>query len=176
MVLDLDFDVTVDRLQPANFSLDRYFALQQFLYFEARLLDERRWSEWLALWTPEGMYWIPHSHKQASPFDHISLAWENHMLREVRARRVENPRNWSQLPPTQTARVLGNITVEGWDTAGFLVVRCVFQLSEWRKKHRQLAGSYLFKLKEDGASWRIQMKKVNLINCDAVHENIEIFI
>ena len=31
--------------------------LQAFIYHEARLLDERRFDEWLALFTPDGRYW-----------------------------------------------------------------------------------------------------------------------
>ena len=30
-----------------------------FLYREARLLDERRYDEWLALFTEDGLYWAP---------------------------------------------------------------------------------------------------------------------
>ncbi len=32
---------------------------ERFLYHEARLLDERRLDGWLALFTPDGIYWLP---------------------------------------------------------------------------------------------------------------------
>lgn len=177
MLLDLDFDVSVDRLSAVEVPADTCFRLQQFLYREARLLDERRWAEWQALWTDDGMYWIPQRHDQASPYDHISLAWEDKMLREVRVRRIENARNWSQQPPTHATRLVGNVTVEGVDAGGNLVVRSVFQMTEWRKKQpRQLAGFYLHKLAAQGQGWRLRMKRVYLVNCDAVHENLEVFI
>jgi 3-phenylpropionate/cinnamic acid dioxygenase small subunit len=33
--------------------------VEQFLFLEARLIDERRFSEWEALWVDEGIYWVP---------------------------------------------------------------------------------------------------------------------
>ncbi|MEJ8856943.1 aromatic-ring-hydroxylating dioxygenase subunit beta [Variovorax robiniae] len=177
MLLDLDFDVSTDKLSPVDVPMETWLRLQQFVYREARLLDERRWDDWLSLWTDDGMYWLPQQHGQASPYDHISLAWEDKMLREVRVRRVEHARNWSQQPPTHATRLVGNVSVDGTDAAGNLVVRAVFQMTEWRKRQtRQLAGDYIYKLAAEGNGWRIRMKRVNLVNCDAAHENLEIFI
>jgi 3-phenylpropionate/cinnamic acid dioxygenase small subunit len=34
-------------------------AVTEFLYLEARLADEARYAEWLALWTDDGVYWVP---------------------------------------------------------------------------------------------------------------------
>ena len=33
--------------------------LADFVCAEARLLDELRWDEWSALFTPDGLYWVP---------------------------------------------------------------------------------------------------------------------
>jgi benzoate/toluate 1,2-dioxygenase beta subunit len=179
MLLDLDFDVSTADLRPAPLSFEAQRGVEQFLFLEARLLDERRLSEWLALWTADGMYWIPRSHGQASPYDHISIAWEDAMLREVRVTRLANPRNWSQLPPTRTARLLGNVMVDGTTAAGDLVVRAGLQLTEWRSGdvHQQLAGACTYKLRADpGGAWKLFMKRVDLVNCDAMLPNIEVFV
>jgi len=177
MLLDLDFDVTTDDLRTIEVSRDTQQQVEQFLFHEARLLDQRRLNDWLALWTGEGMYWIPQKHDQESPYDHISLAWEDKMLREVRVRRLGNPRNWSQQPITRTSRLVGNITVAGMDAYGYLVVHAAFQLTEWHNaRARQLAGSLTYKLAIDGEVWKLHFKRVDLVNCDAVHENLQIFI
>lgn len=177
MLLDLDFDVAIEGLRAVQVPAETHARLQQFIFHEARLLDERRWPEWLALWTDDGMYWIPQQHGQASPYDHISLAWEDKMLREVRVRRIENARNWSQQPPTHATRLVGSVSVEGVDAGGNLVLRSAFQMTEWRKKAtRQLAGHYWHKLAAEGDGWRVRMKRVHLVNCDATHENLEVFI
>ncbi|UUZ66917.1 aromatic-ring-hydroxylating dioxygenase subunit beta [Polaromonas sp. P2-4] len=180
MLLDLDFDVSTDNLRAVEISLDIHHRLQQFLFLEARLLDERSLTDWLELWAEDGMYWIPQEHDQKSPYDHISLAWEDKMLREVRMRRLGNPRNWSQQPVTRTTRMVGNVSAAGMDGGGNLVVHSVFQMTEWRNAHnaqpRQLAGRITHKLAPHGDSWRIHFKRVDLVNCDAVHENLQVFI
>lgn len=178
MMLDLDFDVSTTGLQPVALSPEAYHSVTQFLYLEARLLDERRFDEWLALWTPDGMYWIPREHGQASPYDHISLAWEDAMLRQVRVKRLRHARNWSQLPPTRTARLIGNVMVDGETGSGELVVRASFQLSEWRSDevHQHLAGACIYKLKPAaGGGFQLHMKRVDLVNCDARLPNLEVF-
>jgi benzoate/toluate 1,2-dioxygenase beta subunit len=122
------------------------------------------------------MYWVPQQRSQVSPYDHISLSWDDAMLREVRARRLENPRNWSQQPPTLATRTVGNIQVVGCDRGGFLVVRSTLQMTESRRATRQLAGTIWHKLHRAGDEFRIQMKRVDLVNCEAAHENLELFI
>jgi 3-phenylpropionate/cinnamic acid dioxygenase small subunit len=41
--------------------------LIDFLYDEARMLDEGRYDEWLALWLKDGHYWMPLDYKQTDP-------------------------------------------------------------------------------------------------------------
>ena len=179
MLLDLDFDVSCANLRPAALPLEAQRGVEQFLFREARLLDERRFAEWLALWSPEGMYWIPRAHGQASPYDHISIAWEDAMLRDVRVGRLLHARNWSQLPPTRTARLIGNVMIDGETAAGDLVVHSSFQLSEWRNDEVQqhLAGACAHKLRRDASgAWQLHMKRIDLVNCDARLPNIEVFV
>ena len=73
MLLDLEFDVSTANLAPADVPAEAYHRIAQFLYREARLLDERRYDDWQSLWTDDGMYWMPREPGQASPYDHISL-------------------------------------------------------------------------------------------------------
>ena len=177
MLLNEDFDVSTDDLLPLSLSLDEQHRLEQFLFHEARLLDGRQLDAWMDLWTEEDMYWVPHEHEQKNPYDHISLLWENKMLREVRTRRLNNPRNWSQQPHTRTARLIGNISAVGKDRDGHWVVLAVQQLSEWRNgEQRQLAGSLTYKLRPEGHGWRLHMKRVDRINSDAVFQNLQVFL
>lgn len=156
-------------------STDAQHAVEQFLYREARLLDERRWDEWLKLFAPEGMYWVPLAPGQTDPINHASLFYEDAMLREVRARRLENTRALSQQPPSRTAHLLSNVMLEALEPE--IVVRSMFHLLEWRKlEQRTHGGSYTHHLLRDGASYRIRLKRVDLINCDAVHEALQVFI
>lgn len=177
MLFDIDFDVSVDNVTPIDLSLEQQEKIKQFIYAEARLLDERQWEQWLALWTEDGMYWVPHSFDQQGPYDHISLFWENKMLRELRMKRLENARNWSQQPPTRSSRLISNVTVAGTDEQGYLVVQANFQVLEWRKaEQRLLGGSYIYKLKAHQDSWQLYLKQVNLVNREDVHSSLEIHL
>lgn len=176
-LLDRSFDVSVAPVAQAQHPESTQRSVERFLFREARLLDERRFSDWLSLWAQHGRYWVPRFHDQTDPFERISLFWEDAMLREVRVRRLENPRNWSQQPPTRSARVMGNITIEGLDAAGHLIVRSVVQLTEWRNGQRQLAGTVHHKLQAtESGDWKIVLKRVDLVNCDDVFGNLEVFI
>ena len=66
--------------------------VSQFLYEEAALLDQRRWFDWMDLFTDGAMYWVPLTPDQPDPINHVSIFYEDAMMREVRARRLEEQR------------------------------------------------------------------------------------
>ena len=53
--------------------------LLDFLYREARLLDDRQWDEWLACYSPKVEYWMPawddHDTLTEDPQREISLIY-----------------------------------------------------------------------------------------------------
>ena len=177
MLLDRSFNLSLDAAVEAKLSLEATHKVEQFLFQEARFLDERKFDAWLALWTKDGRYWIPRHHDQADPFEQISLSYEDHMLRETRVRRLLNVRNWSQQPVTRSSRLVGNVQVEGLDSVGHLIVRSNLQYTDYRLEQRQLAGQVYHKLEatQDGG-WRVYLKRINLVNCDSVFSNLEVFL
>jgi len=176
-LLDRAFDVSVTPVARAEHSEQTLRGVERFVFHEARLLDERRFADWLALWADDGRYWVPRFHGQADPFGQISLFWEDRMLREVRVRRLEHARSWSQQPPTRSCRVLGNLGIEGLDAAGHLIVRSAFHLTEWRDAQRHLAGTVFHKLAAtEAGGWQIVLKRVDLVNCDDIFGGLEVFI
>src|SRR5437773_668151 len=44
---------------------------EQFLLHEARLLDEGKFDDWLALFTADGWYWVPSEPEQDNPHDTV---------------------------------------------------------------------------------------------------------
>lgn len=153
-------------------------AVAQYLYREAELLDLRQWEEWDALFTEEGMYWVPLQHGQVDPINHASIFYEDAIMRDVRRRRLDENRAWSQQPITRAARIVGNVRITARSDRG-LTVRSTFQMTEWRKgrEQRQLAGHYIHDLVGDGPEdWRIALKRVDLINCDGIQDCYEVFV
>ncbi len=147
-----------------------------FLFHEARLLDQRRWQDWLALFAEGGMYWAPLTFDQPDPIDHASLFYEDALLREVRAQRLEEKRAWSQQPVTQAARIVGNVTLLP-EQDGNIVVASTFHMLEWRRRdQRMLGGQYTHWLRREAGGLRIVLKRVDLINREDVQDTLETFV
>ena len=177
LLLDRNFDVSVTPVSPAALNADDIRGVEQFLFQEVQYLDDRDFEAWLALWDEDGRYWVPRFEHQANPFEQVSLFWEDKMLREVRVKRLSNARNWSQQPPTRCSHLVGNVAVKGLDSAGHLIVRSSVHHTEWRGEQRHLAGTVHHKLVRDAEGrWRIRLKRVDLVNCDSVFANLEVFI
>ena len=139
---------------------------EDFLVHEARLLDEARFDEWLALFTEEAHYWVPSEPDQASPHDTVSLMYDDRRLLETRVRRLASPRIYSQEPRSRTSRIVTNVSLA--DADGGSLVRSKFVLIEYRREQQRLfAGTYFHRLVVRDGAIRIAMKRVDLVNCDA---------
>jgi 3-phenylpropionate/cinnamic acid dioxygenase small subunit len=146
--------------------------LEAFVIHEARLLDERRFRDWMGLFAEDGTYWVPSVPDQKSPFDEASLFYDDRDLMKTRVDRLEHPRIHVQTPPSRTAHLVGNAVVEQVDeAAGEYVVGSTVIMVEYRDEaQRVFAGRQHHRLRRDGASFRIVQKRVDLINCDSAFE------
>ncbi len=59
---------------------------ETFLLHEARLLDEAKFDAWLALFTADAQYWVPSEPDQKSPYDTVSLIYDDRRLAGSQAR------------------------------------------------------------------------------------------
>ncbi len=163
-----------DRMVPVDLQHD----VEQFLFHEVGLLDDCRWSDWLELFTAEGMYWVPRSREQQEARHHVSLFWEDARLRSVRVRRITNARNWSQQPQTYSVRVIGNVRLQSVQDDE-VRVRSSFQMLESRGGHQRAFGGWythtLVPAPDRIGGYSIALKRIDLLNCDAVHENLQVF-
>ena len=67
--------------------------LVDFVAAEAALIDAHRYDDWLGLFAEDGRYWVPlQSARQAHPFSHNSIAYEDRLLLTLRVERLKNPR------------------------------------------------------------------------------------
>lgn len=161
-------------------------AVEQFLYREALLLDEKRWAEWLALYTEDCFYWVPSVPGQKDPVDTISLYAEDRMRMEMRIIRITHPHAWSQDFPTRMSHVVGNVMLDpeggkgaegGIDPKADLVVRSTLHILEHRKEEQRLfGGTVRHWLRRAGGDFRIAMKRIDLVNCDAPMEVMQLFL
>jgi ethylbenzene dioxygenase beta subunit len=152
----------------AGADLERWHAVQQFLFREARMLDERRWEDWLALYAPDAEYWVPMAWQQESPKDHVSLFYETVELLRMRLDRLEralSPLDW---PPARTNHHLTNVTVEdGAGDGDMLIARAYLLFAEYRREEmRWYSARCTWRLRPDGGSFLIAAKRVDLLDSD----------
>lgn len=147
-------------------SLERWHAVQQFLLREARLLDERRFQDWLALYAPDAEYWVPYAWGQESPRDHVSLLYETVKLLRMRVDRLEQEHSPLDSPGARVNHHLSNVTVEEAG-AGRLTARAYLLFVEYRRgETRWFSGRSTWTLREKGAGFEIVAKRVDLLDCD----------
>jgi 3-phenylpropionate/cinnamic acid dioxygenase small subunit len=145
---------------------------EQFLLHEARLLDEAKFDEWLALFTSDGWYWVPSEPGQMSAHDTVSLIYDDRRLLETRVRRLASPRIYSQEPRARTSRMVGNVSIEEIANKA-CTVRSKFVMVEYRREAQRLfAGTAFHRLVQQKDGIRIASKRVDLVNCDAPLDGI----
>ncbi len=151
--------------------------LIRFVLREARLLDEQRYEEWLALFTDDGHYWVPLARDQTDPVLHASLAYEDALLRQLRVERLRSPRAFSQQPPSRSHHLLQTPEVERMDVAAnAYVTRTQFVYTEAQGDAQiHLAGTVFHTLAVVEGALRLRLKRVNLLNCDAALPSIQLF-
>jgi 3-phenylpropionate/cinnamic acid dioxygenase small subunit len=105
-------------------------AVADFLYREARLADEARYAEWLALWTDDGVYWVPATTEpDPDPERQLSHVYDNRARIETRVKLLQTGVRYSQEPASRMRRLVSNIEVEAAE-GGELVAGSYFVLAE----------------------------------------------
>src|SRR5258706_11678242 len=106
-----------------------YKAVVAFIYREARLADEARYAEWLALWTDDGVYWVPATTDPgADPDKHISHIYDNRGPIETRIKMLQTGYRYSHEPASLMRPLRSNIEAASADNRE-LVVESNFALA-----------------------------------------------
>jgi 3-phenylpropionate/cinnamic acid dioxygenase small subunit len=144
---------------------------------EARLLDQLRYEDWLALYARECIYWVPSTPKAGDPRREISVMFDDRRRLEDRIYRLRTGFAWSQAPASRTVRLVTNVEVFGTDRADTCMVRSNFLISEfWGDETRILTGWAGHRVVRQGDRFEIRAKQVNLIDCDQCIRNPSIIL
>lgn len=124
----------IDGLDPQKRMLLQ-FEVERFLYDEAAALDDRRFKEWLDLFTEDIHYWMPirrtvNANELDEEFTQIGdMAYfdDDKTLLEYRVTRLDTGYAWAELPPSRTRHLITNVRIVG--LAGDEIdVECNFHL------------------------------------------------
>jgi 3-phenylpropionate/cinnamic acid dioxygenase small subunit len=142
---------------------------------EARLLDQLKFDEWLTMYAPECIYWVPSTPEIGDPRREVSISFDDRRRMEDRIYRLRTGYAWSQAPKSRTVRMVSNVEVFVADAAR--MVRSNFLISEFRPDGtRFLSGWCGHRFVQDGGRWLIAVRQVNLIDCDQNLRNPSIVI
>jgi len=172
-------------------------AVEQFLYQEARLLDERRFHEWLALFTDDVRYWMPmrsnrypkiskaivildpdrYTEEDLTRDDELAILDETKETLSRRIARLDTGMAWAEDPPSRTRHIITNIEVEPGDAASELKVFSNFLVYRSRAETEQdfYVGARQDVLRHVDGAWKIARRKIILDQNVLLAKNVSIF-
>ena len=156
-----------------------YEQVRDFLYREARFLDEKQWDEWLELYASDASFWMPAWDDQDNltedPQREISLIWYgNRSGLEDRVFRIKTERSSATIPDTRTSHNISNLEIVE-QGEGFVKVRFNWHTMSFRYKTvDHFYGTSFYTLDTRGCNPVIKEKKVVLKN-DYVRQVIDVY-
>ena len=147
---------------------------EEFLYYEARLLDTQQFEAWLDLFTEDATYWVPLEQGQASASETSSIIYDDKTLLDLRVRQARHPRAHARLPLARTVHQVGNVML--LERAGATVhVASTLQVIEFRAERQRVWGATVeHRLRRMPAGWKIAQKRVDLVNSESELDGIAI--
>ncbi|MBU9174731.1 benzoate 1,2-dioxygenase small subunit [Burkholderia gladioli] len=156
-----------------------HHAICAALYREARLLDDRRWDEWLACYTDDVTYWMPtwddDDRPTEDPLSQISLMYyADRGGLEDRVFRIKTERSGASTPEPRTSHNLANVEVLA-EREDEVDLRCNFlTLSHRYRETDQFFGTLFVTLRRVGDALLISSKKIVLKN-DYIRQVLDVY-
>jgi biphenyl 2,3-dioxygenase beta subunit len=161
--------------------------IEDFLYFEAELLDDRKLRDWLDLLTDDVRYWMPIRHNPlerpedlsdelAKPGDGYYFDDDKQSLR-VRVERVYVKNAWAEMPPSRTRHFISNVRIKS-DNGSELEVHSNFLVYRTRMETDQdiFVGARQDILRRVNDSFKIAKRTIILDQAVLSAKNISIFL
>ena len=149
-------------------------AVSLLLHQQAEALDDRRWSDFINCFMPDGRYWMPGDPSQLTWDGTASIFSEDRDLMEVRHRRLEHPNAWSMAAAWGTSHVVSGIRITDWDlqTAQLQSVSRFMAIERRRDDLRTFAGRYTHDLQMTSEGLKIRLQRVDLLGPDRPFEYV----
>ena len=162
-----------------------WFELMQFYIREAWLLDERKFREWLDLFTDDVLYFMPRrknvprreAHREVTPLGDLALLEEDKRYLEMRVARLDSGMAWAEDPPSRTRHLVGNLLVQPLD-GGLIQAKTAFLVyrSHLETDQQLFAGCREDVLRPVDGSWRIARRTILLDANVLLDKNLSIFL
>jgi 3-phenylpropionate/cinnamic acid dioxygenase small subunit len=164
--------------------------IEDFLYEEAELLDERRYEDWLALLADDIRYWMPmrrnvkvgEQEREFTRADH-DINWfdEGKETLERRVRQIMTGIHWAEEPVSRISHMVSNVQlreIRPTPTApAEILVKCRFLIYRNRVETETdlLVGKREDLLRRADAGWRIARRRIVLDQNVLLAKNLTFF-
>ena len=162
----------------------RQYELEQFYYEEANTLDERRYSDWLKLFTEDTFYFMPvrrtmTSKDLAQEFTvpgTVAFFDDDLAMLQARVKKLDTGYAWSEDPPSRTRHLVNNVRILS-DDGKELVVHTNFHLYRTRLNSEEdnWIGHREDKLRRVDGSFMIAERKIYLEQTVLLARNLSSF-
>ncbi|MFN2645080.1 MAG: aromatic-ring-hydroxylating dioxygenase subunit beta [Burkholderiales bacterium] len=154
---------------------------EEFLYYEARLLDTQQYEQWLELFAEDATYWLPLEQGQADPHETSSIIHDDRTLLELRVKQIRHPRAHARQPVARTVHQVGNVVQLG-EAHGELHIGSTLTVIEFRNERQRLYGALVehrlrpYRDAKAGDTFRIVRKRIDLVNSEGELDGIAILL
>ncbi len=155
----------------SNVSRDLQQEVEQFLYFEAALIDQGEMHAWLELFTDDVRYWMPvrevlqGRRDGLHPEDAIavSIIDDDKQFLTLRVKRLDTGLAHAETPPSRTRHMITNVRIFEGDGDEIIVHSnfCVYQ-SRLERLDYTFYGERQVRLRRVDGQWKIAARKINL--------------
>ena len=156
--------------------------VEDLLYLEASLLDDKNWRDWLALYAEDALYWMPawtsEYETTTDPELGLNLLYlKGRASLEDRVFRIETGDSFASVPMARTTHLVGGVIVTHGVTAG---APAISARASWMVHSYGIhggitrSGSYDYAFREEAGSLKITRKKIIMID-DKLVGPVDIF-
>jgi len=168
----------------AQTRVERQYQVEQFYYDEAALLDQRKYSEWVALFAADARYWMPIRRTTTSNDLEAEFTAQGAMAffddskedLEARVRKLDTGYAWAEDPPSRTRHLITNTRVIK-DDGNTLEVECNFHHYRTRLNSEEdnWIGLRRDVLRRNGETFMIANRKIFLEQTVLLSRNLSCF-
>jgi 3-phenylpropionate/cinnamic acid dioxygenase small subunit len=162
-----------------------WLELMQFYIREAWLLDERKFKDWLDLFTDDVLYFMPRRknvrhrelHREFTPLGDLAIFEEDKRYLEMRVARLETGMAWAEDPPSRTRHLIGNLAATPLES-GEVEARTAFLVyrSHLETDHQLLSGCREDLLRKVEGAWKVARRTILLDANVLLDKNLSVFL
>jgi len=162
-----------------------WLELMQFYIREAWLLDERKFKEWLDLFTDDVLYFMPRRknvprrelHRELTPLGDLAILEEDKRYLEMRVARLDTGMAWAEDPPSRTRHLIGNLEAAPLEN-GEVEARTAFLVyrSHLETDSQLLSGCREDVLRKVNGAWQVKKRTIVLDANVLLDKNLSVFL